>query len=91
MYVVLSKTGCIFCERAIKLLEEFQKDFSVHVLNSHDSSYATELEHMREKYNVPDTFATFPMIIHPNGTFIGGFDDLNKRLSQEPLSFSNDF
>ena len=78
MYMVYGKKTCAYCERAICLLRSRGKDFTY---RSMDDRF-DELKQFSTIYN----WRTVPLIVkvqQDTEEFIGGYDDLVKRLQVE--------
>jgi glutaredoxin len=79
-FKVYSKEGCIYCVKAIALLEEYN-----HLVIKVDDEEQRTL--LKQKYNV----TTFPIIL-VNDVLIGGYTDLCKyMMSTYVMSEDNDF
>ena len=65
-FTVYTQDGCIFCTRAIELLQS--KDQAVNVINVNADPETKHMFHRRG-------FKTVPQIYH-NGKHVGGYDDL---------------
>ena len=84
MYTIYSKVGCSYCDAAKKRLDE--RGYTVREIQ------CDSLEDLREKLGpfAPSTLATFPFIVGPNATVIGGYqqicDALDEPLLQDSLA-----
>jgi len=65
-FTVYTQDGCIFCTRAIELLQS--KNQAVNVININENLAHREMFRRRG-------FKTVPQIYH-NGKHVGGYDDL---------------
>jgi len=65
-FTVYTQDGCIFCTRAIELLQS--KDQAVNII---DIKADPEIKHLFHRRG----FKTVPQIYH-NGKHVGGYDDL---------------
>jgi len=65
-FTVYTQDGCIFCTRAIELLQS--KNQAVNVINVNADP---ETKHLFHRHG----FKTVPQIYH-NGKHVGGYDDL---------------
>lgn len=75
-YILYIHTRCQFCKKAISLLRERDENFTTLDLSSRPK-VLQELKHIYE-------WNTVPMVFHKDGNqieFIGGFSDLQERLS----------
>jgi glutaredoxin 3 len=70
-YKVYSKAGCIFCDAAMELLEE--KGIEYEEIKVPGNEKATNLFKMNK-------FKTVPQIFTDRDVWIGGFQDLKKKL-----------
>ena len=70
-YKVYSKAGCIFCDAAMELLEE--KGIEYEEIKVPGNEEATNLFKMNK-------FKTVPQIFTDRDVWIGGFQDLKKKL-----------
>lgn len=70
MFLVISKDNCIYCDKAIKLLEEKEEEYVV-VDKEEISPFLIQM--MKHKFN----HKTYPFIFE----FIGGYDVLHNKLS----------
>jgi glutaredoxin len=71
-YKVYSKAGCIFCDAAMELLEE--KGIEYEEIKVPGNEEATNLFKMNK-------FKTVPQIFTDKDVWIGGFQDLKKKLN----------
>ena len=71
-YKVYSKAGCIFCDAAMELLEE--KGIEYEEIKVPGNEEATKLFKMNR-------FKTVPQIFTDRDVWIGGFQDLKKKLN----------
>jgi len=71
-YKVYSKAGCIFCDAAMELLEE--KGIEYEEIKVPGNEEATNLFKMNK-------FKTVPQIFTDRDVWIGGFQDLKKKLN----------
>jgi glutaredoxin-related protein len=74
-YILYVSTDCLFCKKAIKLLEEDKQKFSILNLKKRPAV----LKELKEIYD----WKTVPMVFHRQDNkieFIGGFTDLSDRL-----------
>ena len=71
-YKVYSKAGCIFCDAAMELLEE--KGIEYEEIKVPGNEEATNLFKM-------NNFKTVPQIFTDRDVWIGGFQDLKKKLN----------
>ena len=71
-FTVYTQDGCIFCVRAIELLQS--KDQAVNVI---DIKADPEIKHLFHRRG----FKTVPQIYH-NGKHVGGYDDLVEYLEE---------
>lgn len=76
MFTILSKPGCIYCDKTKALLTLLEFNFEE---DSHDTP--EEIAEFKEK-----GFNTFPQI-YRDGLLIGGFDDL-KSVVKEKLQWA---
>lgn len=77
MYLIYSKTGCVYCDKAKELLENEDKiiiDCDQMLKNNRDD-FIKEIEARMRK-----PFRTFPVIFSDN-IYLGGYDDLVNHLS----------
>jgi len=81
-YTLFSKDGCIFCDKA-KVL------FELHGITP-TIVQCKDLQELREKLGpfAPPHVKTFPLIVGPNGSIIGGYDQLYD-MFEEPLLREN--
>jgi len=70
-YKVYSKAGCIFCDAAMELLEE--KGIEYEEIKVPGNEEATNLFKMNK-------FKTVPQIFTDRDVWIGGFQDLKKKV-----------
>tara|TARA_R100000030_G_scaffold85027_1_gene68246 strand:+ start:2099 stop:2356 length:258 start_codon:yes stop_codon:yes gene_type:complete len=78
MFIVYGKIKCQFCHRAVSLLREKGYDFEYHSMDKKTE----ELNHLSTIYN----WRTVPLIIEIKDgekNFVGGHDDLIKRMQVE--------
>ena len=78
MYIVYGKKKCAFCENAVKYLRNEGYDFRYFSMDEK----LEELQHLSTIYN----WRTVPMILKVEGDiqhFIGGYDDLIKKMQVE--------
>ena len=79
-WVIHSLSYCGYCTDAKKLLtEKFGQDSFVSIDWTNTSPSEKEKEDVLNKLN---NYQYFPKIFRPNGTFLGGYDDLIKELKQ---------
>ena len=71
MFLVISKEGCSYCDKTIKLLEEKEEKYIV--LNKDDDISGWIIQLIKMKYN----HKTYPFIFE----FVGGYDVLHNKLS----------
>lgn len=71
-YKVYSKAGCIFCDAAMELLEE--KGIEYEEIKVPGNEEAIELFKMNR-------FKTVPQIFTDRDVWIGGYEDLKKKLN----------
>jgi glutaredoxin len=84
MYIVYGKKKCNYCTRAITLLQSKGLNFTYFSMDDTED----ELLSLFTTYN----WRTVPLVIevkNPDNNFIGGYDDLVKRLQIE-ISEKND-
>lgn len=84
MYIVYGKKKCAFCENAIRLLRKEGYNFEYYSMDN-------KLEHLARLSTIYN-WRTVPLILKVEGNaeeFIGGYDDLVKRLQIE-ISEEND-
>ena len=72
MYKIYSKSGCIFCDAAMDLLNK--KNIQFKEIKVHLDEDAMNLFRQRK-------WSTVPQIFDDKGTHIGGYEDLKKILS----------
>ncbi len=80
MYIIYGKKKCAFCENAVKFLRNEGYDFKYVSMDNR----LDELVHLSTIYN----WRTVPLILEVDGEieqFIGGYDDLIKRMQVEIL------
>ena len=78
MYIIYGKKKCAFCENAISFLRKEGYDFEYYSMDEK----LEHLAHLSTIYN----WRTVPLILKVEGDveeFIGGYDDLIKRLKIE--------
>lgn len=75
MYEVYSRPDCIWCERAVKLLEFKAKSFAYNLLPSIEIRKAT-----LDEWEVPEGERTWPQIFL-DGKRIGGYTELKAHLT----------
>ena len=78
MFIVYGKKKCAFCENAIRFLRNEGYDFSYYSMDEK----LEDLVHLSTIYN----WRTVPLIVkveQDTEEFIGGYDDLVKRLQVE--------
>jgi|14_taG_2_1085336.scaffolds.fasta_scaffold13444_2 glutaredoxin len=78
MYIVYGKKKCVFCENAIRLLRKEGYNFQYYSMDE-------KLEHLARLFTIYN-WRTVPLILKVEGNFeefIGGYDDLVKRLKIE--------
>lgn len=78
MFIIYGKKKCAFCENAIRFLRSEGFDFKYFSMDNK----LDELRHLSTIYN----WRTVPLILKVDGEieqFIGGYDDLIKRMQVE--------
>lgn len=78
-FLVLSKDGCTYCDRAKSLLGEHHKPFSTQTL----ATLSDLKDCLRRLGHGADHVATFPQVVH-GSVHVGGFEQLKDYL-EEPL------
>lgn len=73
MYIIHSKPGCPWCDRAKELLRK-------HNIEYKEQGYKTPAEVALFKSN---GYKTFPQVFDDNGKHIGGFEALQEHLSPD--------
>tara|TARA_R110000824_G_scaffold401155_1_gene611094 strand:- start:333 stop:575 length:243 start_codon:yes stop_codon:yes gene_type:complete len=78
-YVIFSKPQCPFCIKAVKLLEDRDKNFKVVNFNDNQQDVLDELKDALK-------WPTVPIVFYREGStleFIGGYTDLMKRIEDD--------
>ncbi len=78
-YILFTKKTCIFCERAIDLLNNNDLDFKV-------VDFKEEQQDILEQIKLAHDWGTVPMVFKREGNridFIGGYTDLVEHLKDE--------
>ena len=84
MYSIYGLKWCIFCLRAINLMQEKGLEFHYYPMDNHEDM----LNSIKKSYD----YSTVPIIIYnTNGdeVLIGGYDDLVKHIRQQENKESN--
>ena len=85
-YQVIVLTECPFCKRAVDLLKQSKKQFSVLVLD-HDTEM---LEHLKKTTNHMTVPIVLGMMENGQQLLIGGFTELEKHISSLPIEAEED-
>jgi len=90
LYTVYSKNdGCVFCERAIDMLEQNNKAF----VTIKCTDVADMKDILRTTWALPEdviqNIRTFPQILH-DGNLVGGYFELYNIIRNEANTFSTD-
>lgn len=82
MFVVFSKDGCVYCDKAKRLLDERGVRYRV--------EECTSLDDMRAKlgFLAPDWVKSFPVVIDAEKRIVGGYTQLRDRLVEPILQES---
>lgn len=78
-WVVYSKTGCVYCDKAKNLLHKKNKSYKVIMCDEllfEDRQRCLNELGLFSKINV----TTFPLVVDPEGKSVGGYTDLERRL-----------
>jgi glutaredoxin 3 len=81
MYTIYSKSGCVYCVKVKKLLQE--KNFAFDMIDCDDYLIENKEEFLEYIKEVAGReYKTFPMVFRC-GKFIGGFTDTKQLLDKE--------
>lgn len=75
MYIIYSKSGCIFCDAAMELLDSKEIPYEEVKVPGNDYAVSLFKEH---------NFKTVPQIFDDGGNHIGGYQDLKTLFEEWP-------
>lgn len=76
-YIVVGKDGCVFCEKAVALLENENRPYLY--VNVHEKNNLEQLRKLLPEVRL------VPQIFDADGNHVGGFEELEAKLSKEEL------
>ena len=80
-YILYTKKGCGYCVAAKKLLEEKQLAWEEHVLGENLTKEDIQVAVNSAVGGDGVEVTTVPQIIAPDGTYVGGYQQLKVKLS----------